>query len=282
MWTILTGVSVFVLYTSMNGSAQAQLIYLQDNSLPPVLSYLNKFLNLQPKWSTSPAYSVGNKKFFEWFRDKIADLPSEDHLKTVAYTVDKLEAMSTSEVKKTYNLDKNIAIAILEWIHDMAEKDGNTSDRTPSETSSSRFSPASSETTHSTNSVYKKEVKEYQWDTYYIYTFVKQESNIKQADFHNNHWSFYTCIYDQCNKVAFPSSANPTDVYVSFANGVNKVVSLEWSYTSNDDDDADEKNIWTSSDTSTDNDDDDTVISEDDLWEEDLLQELSDLFGGIL
>jgi hypothetical protein len=56
---------------------------------------------------------MGNKAFFEGFRNQIEDLPAEDHLRTVAYTIEQLEKMSVEKVKETYNLDKNIAIALL-------------------------------------------------------------------------------------------------------------------------------------------------------------------------
>jgi hypothetical protein len=84
-------------------------------------------------------------------------------------------------------------------------------------------------------------------------------------------------MYAQCNKVAFESSMNPREVHLGFANGAEgKKVNLQDSKVSNDDEDEMEAN----------DDEDDTQISptkndkkaEETLSEDDLLEELTDLF----
>lgn len=279
MRTLLAWVSVFILYITASWTVNAQLIYLEDTSAPPVLSYLNKFLAMQPKRSTSPAYSMGNKAFFEGFRNQIEDLPAEDHLRTVAYTIEQLEKMSVEKVKETYNLDKNIAIALLKWIYEMAEKE-SISWKTYATTSSADTTEEVYTTKKSSNNYYDLEVKPYQGKTYYIYT-LQDKFSIKQADFHLANGSFYHCMYAQCNKVAFESSMNPREVHLGFANGAEgKKVNLQDSKVSNDDEDEMEAN----------DDEDDTQISptkndkkaEETLSEDDLLEELTDLFWDII
>jgi len=273
MRTLLAGVSVFILYTTASGTAHAQLIYLQDTTTPPVLSYLNKFLNLQPKRSTSAAYSIWNKAFFEWLRNQIEDLPAEDHLLSISYTVEQLEKMSTEKVKQTYNVDKNIALAILKWIRDMVEKDtlGTVYTSNSSDTSQKAY------TKKSDNTLYEKEVKEYNGKTYYIYT-LQNPWTLKLADFHNDHGAFYRCMYQQCDKVVFESSVNPWEVYVTYGNWTMDIVTLDGKYTQSDDSFESEKENMLTPNKSIET----TTTAEKELWEEDLLKELSDLFGDIL
>ena len=280
MRTILAWVSIFILYTTATWITNAQLIYLEDTSVPPVLSYLNKFLAMQPKRSTSPAYSMGNKAFFEWFKNQIADLPAEDHLRTVAYTIEQLEKMSTEKVKDTYNLDKNIAIAILKWIYEMAEKEPvSWTSYTP--TSSDKTTTKRYTTKKSNNSYYDLEIKPYQGKTYYIYT-LQDTFSIKQADFHLANGSFYHCMYAQCNKVAFESSMNPLEVHIGFANGTEgKKINLQDSKINNNDDSDevsvkdDKEDNWTPPKKT-------KKIAEETGTEDDLLNELTDLFWDII
>lgn len=279
MRSLLVWVSVFIFYTTAHGTANAQLIYLQDSSIPPVLSYLNKFLDLQPKWSTSAAYSAWNKAFFEWFRNQIKNLPAEDHLRTVEYTLEQLEKMSTQKVKDTYNLDKNIAVAILNGIYDMAKNDiwawsYTVYTNQQSETQSSQY------TNKYSNSYFELEVKPYQGKTYNIYT-LKWGISIKQADFHNAHGSFYHCMYEQCSKVAFDSAMDPTQVHMSFADwSANIKINLEEnvSYTKEtvqNEAQYNEETIIIQEGTS-------SSTTNEDISEDDLLKELSDLFWDIL
>jgi hypothetical protein len=274
MRTLLAWVSIFILYTTATGTTNAQTVYLSsDSPVSPVMSYLNRFLNLQPKRSVSPAYSAGNKAYFESFRDEIEALPEEEHLMLIASTLVELDKMSREEVKEEHDLDKDIAIAILKWIYDMVRADKRAPHDGVVKTTSSSSASSTDEDAPDLekNDIYEIEVKEFEDNTYYIYT-VHDDINIKFANFHGAKGSFFNCMYQQCNKVAFLTKA--TAVQLIFGNGEHAIIDLEDSSSAKkisdngeDDEDADE-----------DADEDETELMD----EEDLLEESSNIFGDIL
>lgn len=289
MWTLLAGVSIFILYITTSWSIHAQSILIQDTS-SPVLHYLDRFLNLNPKRSTSEAYSTGNKAFFEWFRNNLAKLPEEDHIRGLSYTIKQLEKMDVDQVKATYNLDKHIWVALLQWIYEMSLKDISlTEDSTNSDESATNGSDK-----ELANELYEIQSREYNDDTYYMLTLI-QPNKIKNADFHADHGSFYHCMYEQCNTLIFKKSDGLKAIHVTYtlwgssetisftdAKLSKKTSPLTTSKTNDAEDNETHELTTTTSETQQSTSTQTTTGSGEIIWEADLLDELSELFWDIL
>lgn len=253
-----------------------------------ITEYIDRLLAMQKqtKWKNSPAFSAWNYAFFEWFNKQLGLIPSEDHDDMIEYTLKQINALTNAEATKKFNIQKWIIVAVLTWIKEMVENDSEV-DEKDNDTSDTNSKDNTVE--YTSNSVYKVVVETVAWVDYHIYKLNKPHT-IKYADFHDDKWSFVSCMYSQCNSLNFSELRLPKRIFVQYTLGEkNEIIDLSkntWSvkkevnnddYAKNDKEDntvsgieslvVEEKTTTKSTTTTSQNDD------------TDLLQELSDIFG---
>lgn len=218
MRSLLVGISLFIVYVTVDTKAYA--LELQDIAPWPVVTYLDKFLVLEDTMGNSVAYNTGNKDFFISFKEELQKIPEDDHMSTLASLIDALEEMSKDEIKKTYNLDKEIWLALLKGIYDMVTADLKEA-TTPKKPTPVAYKPTPVLSTPNVeqilqdNDLYEVERIEHGKKEYYVLSLNKP-GTIKNADFHDTHGTFYNCMYGQCDMIVFETSLKPSQAHIIF------------------------------------------------------------------
>lgn len=219
MRSLLVGISLFIVYLTYDAKVYA--LEMEDIADWPVITYLDKFLVLEQSMGNSAAYSTGNKEFFISLRTELKKISVTDHMSTLAATIDALDEMSKEEIKKTYDLDKEIWLALLQGIYDMVTADLKEATTTTKKPTPVAYKPTPVLATPNAqqilqdNDLYEVERIEHGKKEYYVLSLNKP-GTIKNADFHDMHGTFYNCMYGQCDTIVFENSMKPSQAHIIF------------------------------------------------------------------
>lgn len=187
---------------------------LQDSHF---LYYVEKLLSMRYTNDNASTLYAWNIRFFETLQSTLENSSATHHQELIKKLIESLKEMSDSSAKQTYNIQRNIIIALLQGIYDMAITQTDTT--TENAIESSKNPSKQSIDSWIVDSIYDSEVVDAGNTSYVVYT-LQDTSSIKRATFHFSDKSSYSCMYQQCDRIAFPSTISIESIYYTTANGM--------------------------------------------------------------
>lgn len=189
--------------------------------------YMKKLLSLESIWDTHPAFTPANTAFYELIVDELENKEQTEHASYLLTLITNLEEHSATDLKAIYGINKSLMITLLTAVYEFSTDNPQThwsaSYASPTDHESAYLNPTD---VRFIGDLYMIDEITHHGTTYMIYT-LRNKGKLKYATFHLNGGSTYTCMYDQCNKVAVSSAMKVEQIYLTFWNEINARV-VEW------------------------------------------------------